>query len=129
MRRLRIASKSFVWSSRQFQHRCGELGRPAILNTSTNVRLNISVCPWRNLDWGWMEKVHPDDIAFKVKTWLKNLQSEAPHDAVCRFRGADGRYRWFNVRGDPRRRGPSSERIQAPSNHRNGSRHALGNGA
>jgi hypothetical protein len=47
-----------------------------------------------------MEKVHPDDIAFKVKTWLKNLQSEAPHDAVCRFRGADGQYRWFNVRGE-----------------------------
>jgi PAS domain S-box-containing protein len=52
-----------------------------------------------------MDKVHPDDIAFKVKTWLENLQSETPHDAVCRFRGADGRYRWFNVRGEPLRAG------------------------
>jgi PAS domain S-box-containing protein len=55
------------------------------------------------LGWGWMDKVHPDDIAFKVRTWLNNLQSEAPHDAVCRFRGADGQYRWFNVRGEPLR--------------------------
>ena len=57
------------------------------------------------LGWGWMDKVHPDDIAFKVRIWLKNLQSEAPHDAVCRFRGADSRYRWFNVRGEPLRAG------------------------
>ena len=55
------------------------------------------------LGWGWMDKVHPGDIAFKVKTWLKNLQSETPHDAVCRFRGADDQYRWFNVRGAPLR--------------------------
>jgi len=55
------------------------------------------------LGWGWMDKVHPDDIAFKVRTWLKNLQSETPHDAVCRFRGGDGQYRWFNVRGAPLR--------------------------
>src|SRR6202167_1319438 len=53
--------------------------------------------------WGWMGKVHPDDIAFKVKTWLKALESESPHDVVCRIRGADGRYRWFEVRGEPLR--------------------------
>jgi PAS domain S-box-containing protein len=57
------------------------------------------------LGWGWMDKVHPDDIASKVGTWLKNLQSEAPHAAICRFRGADGQYRWFDVRGEPLRAG------------------------
>ena len=51
--------------------------------------------------WGWAERVHPDDVAFKVRSWLENLQTENPHDVVCRFRGADGRYRWFNVRGAP----------------------------
>jgi len=55
------------------------------------------------IGWGWMEKVHPDDIAFKVNTWLKALESESHHDAVCRIRGADGRYRWFEVRGEPLR--------------------------
>ena len=26
------------------------------------------------IGWGWMEKVHPDDVAFKVRTWLQNLE-------------------------------------------------------
>jgi len=55
------------------------------------------------IGWGWMEKVHPDDVAFKARTWLQNLESGNPHDVVCRFRGADGRYRWFEVRGEPLR--------------------------
>jgi PAS domain S-box-containing protein len=55
------------------------------------------------IGWGWMERVHPDDVAFKVRTWLKNLESGNPHDAACRIRGADGRYRWFEVRGEPLR--------------------------
>src|SRR5580704_13519515 len=55
------------------------------------------------IGWGWMDKVHPDDVAFKVRTWLQNLESGKPHDAVCRFRGADGQYRWFEVRGEPLR--------------------------
>jgi PAS domain S-box-containing protein len=55
------------------------------------------------IGWGWMESVHPDDVAFKVKTWLKNLETETPHDVVCRFRGADGQYRWFEVCAEPLR--------------------------
>jgi PAS domain S-box-containing protein len=50
---------------------------------------------------GWVEKVHPDDVAFKTRTWLANLESRTAHDAVCRFRGADGQYRWFAVSGAP----------------------------
>ena len=57
------------------------------------------------IGWGWMDKVHPDDVAFKVRTWVQNLESGNPHDVVCRFRGADGRYRWFEVRGEPSRAG------------------------
>src|ERR1700739_1914901 len=53
--------------------------------------------------WGWREKVHPDDVAFKVQSWLSNLEAMTPHDANCRFQGADGTYRWFNVRGEPLR--------------------------
>jgi PAS domain S-box-containing protein len=54
---------------------------------------------------GWVEKVHPDDVAFKTKTWLTNLESGTAHDAVCRFRGADGQYRWFAVGGAPLKAG------------------------
>jgi PAS domain S-box-containing protein len=53
--------------------------------------------------WGWMDKVHPDDVGFKVRSWLRNLEAGSPHDVVCRIRGADGRYRWFDVRGEPSR--------------------------
>jgi PAS domain S-box-containing protein len=63
------------------------------------------------IGWGWMEKVHPDDVAFKVRTWLENLESGNPHDAACRFRGADGRYRWFAVRAEPLRAGDGSARL------------------
>jgi PAS domain S-box-containing protein len=55
------------------------------------------------IGWGWAERVHPDDVAFKVGNWLKSLETENTHDVACRFRGADGRYRWFNVRGEPLR--------------------------
>jgi PAS domain S-box-containing protein len=55
------------------------------------------------IGWGWMDKVHPHDVEFKVRTWLQNLGSKKPHHPVCRFRGADSRYRWFEVRGEPRR--------------------------
>ena len=59
--------------------------------------------PSEIVGWGWAERVHPDDVAFKVRSWLDNLETVNPHDVVCRFRGADGQYRWFNVRGDPLR--------------------------
>src|SRR6201994_5201775 len=38
------------------------------------------------IGWGWMKSVHPDDVAFKVSSWLRNLETKNPHDAVCRFR-------------------------------------------
>src|ERR1700730_1479119 len=54
---------------------------------------------------GWVEKVHPDDVAFKTRTWVANLESRTAHDAVCRFRGADGQYRWFAVGATPLKAG------------------------
>jgi PAS domain S-box-containing protein len=54
---------------------------------------------------GWVEKVHPDDVAFKSRTWVANLESRTAHDAVCRFRGADGQYRLFAVSGTPLKAG------------------------
>jgi PAS domain S-box-containing protein len=55
------------------------------------------------IGWEWMDKVHPDDVGFKVRSWIQNLETGKPHDVVCRIRGADGRYRWFEVRGEPLR--------------------------
>ena len=53
------------------------------------------------IGWGWMKKVHPHDVAFKVQSWLKHLGATSSHDTNCRFQGSDGVYRRFNVRGEP----------------------------
>jgi PAS domain-containing protein len=52
-----------------------------------------------------MDGKRPDDVAFKVSSWFRNLETKNPHDAACKFRGAVGRYRWFEVRGEPLRAG------------------------
>src|ERR1700694_4761435 len=54
---------------------------------------------------GGVEKVHQDDVAFKTRTWLANIESRPAPEAVCRFRGADGQYRWFAVSGAPLKAG------------------------
>jgi PAS domain S-box-containing protein len=59
---------------------------------------------------GWIDKVHPDDAAFKTQNWLGNLAAMTSRDANCRFQGADGVYKWFNVRGEPLR--DSNGRVQ-----------------
>ena len=83
---------------RRFQRWCGELGQKGVLEYLGKPLAKI-------IGWGWMESVHPDDVAFKVSSWLRNLGTKNPHDAACRFRGADGQYRWFEVRGEPLRAG------------------------
>src|SRR5258708_11508704 len=42
--------------------------------------------------WGWAERVHPHDVAFKTNTWLPNCESGTAHEAACRFRGVHGTY-------------------------------------
>jgi|SRR5271155_5823568 len=59
------------------------------------------------IGWGWMDKVHPDDVAFKVRSWLQNLESGSPHDAVCRFRRDDSA-RPGILRGHGKETGPAA---------------------
>jgi PAS domain S-box-containing protein len=39
------------------------------------------------IGWGWMKKVHPDDVAFRVTSWLQNLETGNPHDGSADFEG------------------------------------------
>jgi PAS domain S-box-containing protein len=57
-----------------------------------------------------MEKAYPDDVAFKSQSWLSNLEAMTSHDVNCRLQGADGAYRWFNIRGEPLRDSDGSVR-------------------
>src|ERR1700731_5422561 len=50
---------------------------------------------------GWVEKVHPDDVAFKTRTWLPNLESRTAHQAVWRFPGAERHNRGVVATGAP----------------------------
>ncbi len=51
--------------------------------------------------WGWLEAVHPDDRDRATQLWTQAVQSGTLYDAEYRIRGAEGRYRYFSVRGVP----------------------------
>jgi len=47
--------------------------------------------------------VHPDDLSRLVATWSRSVETGQPYDYECRFRRADGVFRWFHVRAIPER--------------------------
>ncbi len=49
----------------------------------------------------WREIVHPDDVATASREWSWARETETPFDTTCRFRKADGEYRWFHVHAEP----------------------------
>jgi PAS domain-containing protein len=74
-----------------------------ISTTSTNACLNTLARLSKRLLVAVDGASTSDDIAFKVQSWLSNLEAMTSQDAYCRFQRADGAYRWFNVRGEPLR--------------------------
>jgi PAS domain S-box-containing protein len=53
----------------------------------------------------WREIVHPDDVETASRKWSWARETETPVDTTCRFRKADGEYRWFHVHAEPLRDG------------------------
>jgi formate hydrogenlyase transcriptional activator len=53
--------------------------------------------------WQWTDVVHDDDIERVVHDWRSSLDSGRPFDHEFRLRQRDGSYRWYLVRGVPRR--------------------------
>ncbi|HLL55888.1 MAG TPA: PAS domain S-box protein, partial [Myxococcaceae bacterium] len=51
----------------------------------------------------WMRWMHPEDTAVAMEAWNRSLRSGEPFEIECRFRGADGAYRWFISRALPLR--------------------------
>jgi len=51
----------------------------------------------------WAPLVHPDDLALVLTLWRRSVETGDPYEVEHRIRGADGVYRWFHVRGLPRR--------------------------
>jgi diguanylate cyclase (GGDEF)-like protein/PAS domain S-box-containing protein len=52
---------------------------------------------------GWMGVVHPEDLPLVQAAYRAMLVTGESYDCECRFRLADGSYRWFRSRGAPRR--------------------------
>ena len=54
------------------------------------------------LGTGWLDVVHPDDVAMVIETSRYALDTQTNSDVRFRCRRADGQYRWFRTRGYPR---------------------------
>jgi PAS domain S-box-containing protein len=50
---------------------------------------------------GWLRAIHPEDRERAAQTWEASWRTHQPYQAEYRFRGANGDYRWFLVRGNP----------------------------
>jgi PAS domain S-box-containing protein len=53
----------------------------------------------------WREVVHPDEVVTRAREWSRALETGTPVDTTCRFRRADGAYRWFHLHAEPLRDG------------------------
>lgn len=54
---------------------------------------------------GWARFCHPDDHDTYLETFRAAIAAGAPVDALCRFRRADGAWRWLRNTGHPRGEG------------------------
>ena len=50
---------------------------------------------------GWTTAIHPDDQSDAQRRWLNALADGSVYEVELRLLGADGRYRWFLMRGRP----------------------------
>jgi PAS domain S-box-containing protein len=53
--------------------------------------------------WGTTDAVHPADLPDVVAAWQHAIETGQLYDIEHRIRRADGQYRWFQLRGCPRR--------------------------
>ncbi|MEG4249243.1 PAS domain S-box protein [Microcoleus sp. AT3-A2] len=53
------------------------------------------------VDLGWLDAIHPDDQERTNQVWMEAVQTKTLFDIEYRIRGADGNYRYFQVRGVP----------------------------
>jgi PAS domain S-box-containing protein len=52
-------------------------------------------------NWSLIGVVHPDDLPRVIEARAKSIETEQLYEVEHRCRGADGVYRWFQVRGLP----------------------------
>ncbi|MDO8342766.1 MAG: EAL domain-containing protein [Cellvibrio sp.] len=55
------------------------------------------------LDYGWLQQVHPDDHEKLMQTWMSSVNNGTEMYVIFRIRGQSGEYRWFDTRAIPQR--------------------------
>src|SRR5690606_32385184 len=56
------------------------------------------------LEWGWLDSVHPDDAENCLRTYEGAFEARKPFVMEYRLRRYDGEYRWVQSIGQPRYR-------------------------
>ncbi len=59
--------------------------------------------PEQSLGIGWQRAIHPDDLPRCTDRWLLAVHTGRDYEVECRYRRADGVYRWHLVRAIPLR--------------------------
>ncbi len=59
--------------------------------------------PEQALPLGWVEVIHPDDVAGLLEVWETARTRGVLYDTEARLRRHDGTYRWFLIRAEPLR--------------------------
>jgi PAS domain S-box-containing protein len=52
-------------------------------------------------EMGWVKFLHPDDASGYKTTWREAMKQRQSYTHDCRFRRADGQYRWLRNKGQP----------------------------
>jgi diguanylate cyclase (GGDEF)-like protein/PAS domain S-box-containing protein len=74
-----------------------------ILNVSSRWTERIGTRVEEALGSGWIQTLHPDDLAPTLQRWSHSLATGEPFDTEYRLRLADGSYRWALARAAARR--------------------------
>jgi PAS domain S-box-containing protein len=93
-RTLTEALPQLVWTC-QPDGNCDYLSHRWLEYTGTTVA--------ENLNFGWLDVVHPDDVSQTQTGWALATQAAATYEAEFRLRRADGQYRWHLTRAIPLR--------------------------
>ncbi|QAY75107.1 PAS domain S-box protein [Sphingosinicella sp. BN140058] len=57
--------------------------------------------PEQALPNGWVDTLHPDDVAATAARWAEARASESSYEMEVRYRRHDGAFRWYVARAEP----------------------------
>jgi PAS domain S-box-containing protein len=81
-----------------------------VWNTDSKGRATFLNAAWDDLvggtpaDWlgnGWMQRLHPDDVADVQRNWIKSRENLQPYAGIRRFLAQDGSYHTMSYKAGP----------------------------